>query len=98
MQGAMTTKKPIHSRLPAALAATFLLASAACGLSEDAYVAKSDASADAAKGGAAGSHAGAGGGTGSATAGNFAGSGMSGTFGNGGAAGDDTADADAAVA
>ena len=32
------------------------------------------------------------------TAGNFAGSGMSGAFGNGGAAGDDTADADAAVA
>ena len=57
----MTHKTPIYSRLPAAIAATFLLASAACGLSEDSYVAKSDASSDAAKGGSAGSHGGAGG-------------------------------------
>src|SRR5258706_8812032 len=89
----MTNEKPSHSRFSAALAALLFLTAAACGLSEDAYVAPKDASADA-KGGGAGTSA-AGGGAGTGIAGNFGGSGVGGSAGSGGM---DTVDADAAVA
>jgi PA14 domain len=93
------TKKPIDSRLPAVLSVLLLLTAAACGLSEDSFVApKTDASTNDAKAGGGGAGKAAGGGAGSATAGNFGGNfgggDLGGMAGTGGTAGSDVADAE----